>query len=217
MTPELERILNRIGFQRAKTYNPSPFFVSSEQSLRGSLLFADKPSARDGVEEMEAILKRINHLPKHLREALDGALRSPEDWDNDRSPLLEFENALEVLLEEGIKEKSQYWTGRGASPKVSANQVASTMAEIYVIGLGKMPTEGEAYDSGEPSTKFSKTVRDVFEHINLRAHFREPCRRAIKELKENDKEKFHRLLEIRSRKGRPGISLITGRRKLPKI
>lgn len=208
MSDEIEAILNDIGWQFAKRCNQSLIFWNWEPRKNGGLLFAGKPDAREGLEYLKKIKRAMADLPAPLREMLGNEMRTSEDWDSGRDLLSELETALFRTTNYAQTERDRLWSGRGPSANHSSREVAEKMAEIYVLGLGKMPTYGRKPDSSEPSTDYSRAVRDVFGKIQLLAHFGEPCKQAIEMLKENDSAKYNALLTKRSLKGRKPPSLM---------
>jgi len=202
MTPELEEVLDGIGWQVAKVYNRSLFFLAWEPTKDGGLLFRSKPDAREGINNLLKLEAALKQIPPTLHSMLSGVLRTSEDWDSGRNPMEEFELGLAEAINIARHEQDKLWTGAGPNAKQAARKVADQMAEIYVLGMGKLPTSGTKPDnSNEPSTQFSRAVRDVYRLLDIDAHFMGPCERAVAALEADDGAGLKRLYDIRNKAG----------------
>lgn len=84
MTDELVSILNRIGYQTARLYNPNLYFLSWLPSPTGGLLFGNQAEARTNLDLVRGIIDQVTGLLPTVRERISAAARTTEDWDTGR-------------------------------------------------------------------------------------------------------------------------------------
>lgn len=206
MKPEIDAILNSIGWMKAKQVNRSLIFQCWEPNSRGNMYFTDKPGAKSGNKSLQKLEKAYSELPDSLRAKLNDQMKTSEDWDDGISPILTFDRALLTLLHHAKLEKERFWSGKGKSKNVNAYDIANQMAEIYVLGLGEMPTGGEsAYeqigqesDPKQAGSRFSKAVKKMYKALDVTANFREPADNAIKNLQSDNFKRFSQLIKLRN-------------------
>ena len=208
MKPDLRAILNEIGYSRAIQHNRSLFFIGWEPNDRGSQLFRDKAEAFEDLKSLRRFSEALGTMSPNLLKLLNDHSKNSEDWEQGRDPLIDLAFAAGDLADMAEKENHQTWSGRGASRRPAGEDIALHMAEIFVLGRGKMPGSG-AKSGGEPSGVFPQAVHDVFRCIGIPDNFRRPCQKAVAWLKADDHREFKRLMQLREAKGRR-ISLITG-------
>lgn len=59
----IKEILNSMGWEIAKIYNPSLFFGLKVFKSDGGLLFSSKPEARNGIKKLDKVISAIDDLP----------------------------------------------------------------------------------------------------------------------------------------------------------
>jgi len=80
MTPEIEAVLNGIGFMKARSINRSLIFHSFTPGQRPGL-YRDKNEAGKAHETLTALRVALLALPTRAAELIDHHSRTPEDWD----------------------------------------------------------------------------------------------------------------------------------------
>lgn len=154
---------------------------------------------------MTALLQEI---PPHLFNLINDQSKNTEDWNQSRDPLLDVASGVIDLTALAELENIRIWNGRGASRRVAGVDIAKHMAEVFVLGIGKMPGSG-AKHNGDPSGLFPNAVDDVFRCIGIPDNFRRPCQEAVAWLKADGNLEFDRMMQIRRAEGR-SISLMAG-------
>ncbi len=218
---DLEKVLNEIGWWRAKAINPSLIFHMLPNE-RGGLLFKDKTEADRSAKALDEIISAMkafenaeHRLTEPQRFVINCASAEQEEYETGdfRDRLANVVAALHAVVpgvkeakDQTIHEHRQYWSGQSASKNSPAYLIAAKIAEIYVLGLGKRPTYGTS-PSGELSTLYARTTKKVFGLLGIDARVRGPCKEAIVELR---KGRLGYLLKKRKQRGRR-ISLFTGR------
>lgn len=201
MKPEVRRILDKIGYSQALQCSRSLWLHSWEPNDRGNRLFENKVEAKDSLRKLHEITALFQETSPHLLNLINDHAKNSVDWDQGRDPLVDVAQAIGGLIGMAGKENNSIWDGHGASRRIAAEDIAKDMAQIYVLGLGKMPGSGAKSD-GSPSGRFPKAVYQVFLELNRPDNFRRPCKQAVAWLKADDRKEFKRFIHQRELRGR---------------
>lgn len=209
MKPEILAVLNSIGYQQALVYDRSISLKYWDPEKSSSKIWPGKTQAHSGQKDIYNVFKALNDLPSHIVERWETLSKTTEDWDSGRSPFHDTLKGLVQLQQQSILEIETSWAGSGRSKDYRAYDTARKIAEIYILGTGKMPTKG-ADSEGAPTGEFCKAVDQVFRLAGYSANFRRFAEAAVDWVKENDNEVFNSLISLRNCKGQR-MSILTGR------
>ncbi|WP_298854696.1 hypothetical protein [uncultured Ruegeria sp.] len=185
MKPEVRAILEKIGYNQAKRKTASLFFGSGFNET-GGLAFSNKATAREALKKIEDVEKALAELPESVLEIWGNNSRSTVDWDTNRCPLSDvIDGLLEIKsqAETAIVDPFENKYGRNHA----ADEIAYKMAEIYVLGMGRVP-DGMARkgDDGKPSGDYTKAVQAMLDELGIKnVGARKPCERAVRKLIES--------------------------------
>lgn len=226
--PRLEAELDKIGWQRAKndcTLRGSLFQLAAPDE-RGGLMFLEKDKARgryeaaDAAKELEDVTRAMADLEKAIdrvaparRSLINHACASPDEHETgvyvDRLDLINqvMHDALTGCIEamDIIDHEIQEFPAKDGRPKVHrAYRVAAQIAEIYVLGLGKMPEYrsirlAKGGQSDKPTSLYGCVTENVFDLLDIPGGTRNPCESAITQLEGG---RFETLMSWRRLKGR---------------
>ncbi len=182
---------------------PRPFFGNH-------MLYKNKADARDGSARLDALNKAVLALHEALialkKDQVSRVNRSGAQWAKSQARLSvakiaaiqrivrSTHHVLDVLTE-GIsverdisaEEISAFWARRGRGAEWYARNSALAVARLYISNVGEMPKFGITPD-GDPSTKYTRKVQEIFEILEIKVGFRKPCKWAIEQLTESEIE-----------------------------
>lgn len=194
MTPELEAELNKIGWARVDLWHRA--WLATSLKADGGLV-ASSPQAAEAARKKYLKLRRsivatvegLTALSEEARTSINLDSTPPDErdggWPDHVDAVVQALHAIcpglvrwaEYLDHEADKAK------RGRPWNEPAFRVASAMAEIYLIGRGKIPTVGRLADGGGPSGTFGKAVAKVCILLGIKVADVVPhCQRAIADL-----------------------------------
>jgi hypothetical protein len=79
-----------------------------------------------------------------------------------------------------------YWNKPHRAPDYHARAIALRLARLFARETGKLPTTGTTADDGDPSTPYSRALRDIFEILGFKTTQRNYAEWAIQQITEND-------------------------------
>ena len=202
MTPELEGVLDKIGWARVKGVAPAHAL-----RLQARLLDTRGDDRRDRNKEDRRDLSRvmraaaqlheaIGHLHPESRDLIDLFSGGPDDPIASDKVLRSIEAIASGLAELSAMLDAEA-PRRGRRQNRAAFRVADALAEVFVIGLGRPPTFGTDPVSGRPTGDFGRACSDAFALLGCRLaeSSTEPIRAAVARI---DGDHLRRLLAIRS-------------------
>jgi len=155
-----------------------------------SALEKSKKKLKEFLCEFKLIKKRNICRMEWRSEAI---IPEPEeDEEPDLVPRREehrsFENLFRAIqddldheLKRTKEEKEELWgSGRGAGLKLRARDTAVAIAKLYVeIREGDRLTRGKKPNTNIPSTLFCQVSKEVFDLLDIDAHFYDSCKYAV--------------------------------------
>ena len=185
MKLEVKEILDGIGFETAKLYQRSLFFRVGFDEF-GGLPYTKKAEAQDALKQLKVLEKKLLKLPPRVRELWDRSSRSSDDWDSGRSILNEVMRGLGEVIETTEHAVEDPWGTFGSERNRAADSIAYKMLEIYVLGTGDIPGGGRNYEA-KTSNPYSVAVQKMFSVLGVDVSYRQPCDRAVKKLKRDNR------------------------------
>lgn len=182
MTPELSKTLEAINYERVlildpfrastlyRTLTPSGVNIyKTSKEARGAERNAN--DLLDAAKELSDGLKNLRPLEKRELE-YKTANYWPPDFDDVFPTIVRTLDAIHDLIPGlcGLKELAGAEGAAqptGAPRTVAVEQIATALAEIYVVGMGKAVTCGVDSSQNEPSTLFMKTLKEVFNLVGV--------------------------------------------------
>jgi len=208
MTPDLQSILERIGWATVKARAPA-YALQLEVRLRDSSRDNAARTAQVERERLECFIEDVLRV-KGSADALAITSKSFVDFElsssSERDGVIpnRTQDAVDLLLAlgPGLEALAEFLDqranhARGGRPrKDAAFRIAEAVAEIYVIGRGEMPAKSSSAE-GLASGEFSNVCHEVFKALGVDSSRRtlEPLRAAIDRL---TGERLDRLMAIRS-------------------
>lgn len=197
MTPELEAELNKIGWANAR-HHPSAIAWKLTLQPKAGLIASWPTEAAAAHERLLVLWNAIQTVRNEIDALTDDARRfinltsTPPDERDGGWPdhLANAVTALQALDEgliswgTGLRHAAEH--ARAHRPKNEpAYRVAGVLAEIYFVGLGRMPGNGNIDGTSKPSTPFGKVAKQVMGllGIEIRGVY-SVCAAAIAELSE---------------------------------
>lgn len=98
----------------------------------------------------------------------------------------DLRTALRERLQELEDQKDQFWNIKHRAPDYYARFIALRLAKLYARETGIRPTIGSSGENGEPSTSYTRALKDVFELLGISIRVRLPADWALNELTEDD-------------------------------
>lgn len=93
-----------------------------------------------------------------------------------------LESRLELLERQG----KDYWSVDHRPPNYHARTIALRLARLFSREMQSFPTMGTSGETGAPSTKYARALKEVFRVLSVGADFRSPGEWAISQLSEGD-------------------------------
>jgi hypothetical protein len=194
MTPEIEAILNRIGWQKVlKLYPHLARSIEAKLTPTGGLFAAKATVASDQqkriveiLSALESLVLRLESLPPDQRDCINMWSCPPGERDKgipDRVGMITagLTDLVPGLL---ITDEILVWesraAGKGSRPRnENAYRVAEAVAEIYVVGTGRRPGYGSrSVYTDQDGTPFGRAVSEIFAALGIQADTKGPCEAA---------------------------------------
>ncbi|MEQ9241892.1 hypothetical protein [Roseovarius indicus] len=127
--------------------------------------------------------------------------------------LLDFSNALKLRLSQLEEQRKLFWNLRHRAPDHYARTIALRLAKVFASQTEQRPTLGTSGETGDPSTSYTKALKEVFQLLNIETGVRSPADWAVNELTEMDMNPHQRdiisaLMGLPSTSRTPGPSLL---------
>ncbi len=100
--------------------------------------------------------------------------------------LLEFQNILLERLAELGNEREEFWNLNHRAPDYYARAIALRLAKLFAKETGRKPTYGQSGETGEPSTTYSRALKEVFGVLQIGAQERNPAEWAVSQISDAD-------------------------------
>jgi hypothetical protein len=130
-----------------------------------------------------------SHQKVHETEKpLDFVLNSIADVGGFKSSLLTMYALQQALIDRQKKldrQREHFWNLPHRAPDYYARAIALRLALLYANETGNKPTFGTSGDTGEPSTAFTRTLREVFKVLGIEGNERTYAQWAIGKLNED--------------------------------
>lgn len=98
----------------------------------------------------------------------------------------DLRNAFQERLQELEDQREQFWNLPHRAPDYYARAIALRLARLYAREVGERPTYGTSGETGEPSTGYTRALRDVFEILEIDAREKIYATWAVKHLNDDD-------------------------------
>lgn len=85
-----------------------------------------------------------------------------------------------------LDQKGKFWNVSHRPPNYYARTIALRLAKLYARETGQRPTLGTSGVSGEPSTSYSRALKETFELLGIASDVRSPAEWAIENLTDED-------------------------------
>jgi hypothetical protein len=189
--------------------------------------------AKKLAAEMHALFKAIvelvqglDHLPNTVKRSINLSSISKDELfklvragvDNPPDLIEKFRNGL-LSIAPGIEathsrlEREAGPVKKGRRRNEAAYAVSQTIANVFVIGFGSIPTLGRRADSEGLSGQYGRTVEDVFRYLGIRvSDAYDPCKCAVEKL---NGEYLELLLMLRCPVTRPLVEISLGVVEMP--
>ncbi|WP_149755224.1 hypothetical protein [Roseivivax sediminis] len=99
---------------------------------------------------------------------------------------MDLSTALRLRMKELEDQEARFWSLPHRAPDYHARAVALRLAKLYARETGQRPTYGTSGETGDPSTTFSRALRDVFKMAGIKSGVRTYAEWAIEQLDESD-------------------------------
>lgn len=228
MTPEVEAVLQKIGWEVVSKCNP--FFVASLKSSfeRSELVKTDADARKASAEITKTfkltfnLLQAIRELPEATRRNIAMATVTPQDALTQMTcgepinvPLL-FEDVEGLLwqLMIGLEATESQMSFLGGKPRpgrpknLRPHEVAFAAAKVYFIGLNDLPTAYFDPVSGRIGGLFGQAVEELFGVLGLGFDALEPCKEATRLLQSLPSEELNALKLMRDPSTRNEVKAI---------
>jgi hypothetical protein len=194
MKPEIETILNQIGWQKVKKLYPGRAQFIEEKLTPTGGLFATKATVASDQQRrilevlsaLEDLVSKLENLPSDQRDCINMWSCPVDERENGIPDRVGRATASLTDLVPGfrITNEGLLWESQAASKSsrprnVNVYRVAEAVAEIYVIGTGKRPGYGSKnVYTGQEGTPFARAVSGVFAILGIQAEAKGPCEAA---------------------------------------
>ncbi|WP_420415356.1 hypothetical protein [Roseibium sp.] len=197
-------------------YSQPPFDISKPNQHDSKSEFKlEYDAVSNGLNGIEQVLQTLYRKPEdqpsidllsRLIPDIDSKFRSifqPEDLKNSYHLIrsnaasvggfiacLYLFRDLRAALKERLREledqKDLFWSIKHRPPDYYARFIALRLAKLYAREAGTRPTTGSSSEDGEPSTSYTRALKDVFELLGISVGVRLPAEWALNELTEDD-------------------------------
>lgn len=194
MTPELEAELNKIGWARVDPWQRAR--LSTSLTANGGLVASSPQAAtaaasshRNLCQSIVAAVEGLTKLSEEARTSINLDSTLPDELDGGWPDHVDAAVQALYAICPGLLRWTEYLNHeankakRGRPWNEPAFRVAAAMAEIYLIGRGKVPTIGRLADGGGPSGEYGKAMAKVCNLLEIKVADVVPhCQRAIADL-----------------------------------
>lgn len=158
-------------------------------------LLAGSNEQQDSVEMLVRLGPIIDQ--KFARSAPRGQISSPVDLIRKNiADVGAFTASMYVLLDlwavlserkaELQDQEEQFWNVKHRPPDYYARAISLRLAKLYAQKTGQYPTLGTSGETSDPSTGFSRALREIFDLLDISTGVRSPAEWAIGQLTELD-------------------------------
>jgi hypothetical protein len=102
--------------------------------------------------------------------------------------LFDLKNCLLDRLQELENQKEQFWSLKHRAPDYFARALALRLAQVFARETGQRPTYGLSGETGEPSTGYSRALKEVFALFDITSQERGYAEWAVSHITEKDFE-----------------------------
>lgn len=214
MTPEVEAILQRIGWDVVSRASPALALQLAHQfqTPAAGVLVSTDASARDLADRVRglgesafALATGLLALPENVRQNVDlTSLNISEIQGGEEGADLveEVQSALWRLMRglAATEARLRFEGGqnrRGNPKNLVPHAIAFAAAQIYVIGMGSLPAAHNETAGHEVRGIFGKVVEDLFDAMGLGFDAIGPARAAIARLEGLSDEEWAGLMLVR--------------------
>ncbi|MBO9420319.1 hypothetical protein J7481_12510 [Labrenzia sp. R4_2] len=99
---------------------------------------------------------------------------------------IDLERAAKERLQVLEDQKDQFWNISHRAPDYYARFIALRLAKLFTRETGKFPTTGTSGETGDPSTSYTRALREVFDLLEISVGVRLPAEWALKQLGDDD-------------------------------
>ena len=219
MTSELEAELNRIGWARVDPWRR--VWLATSFKPDGGLVAPSSRAAKDLAAKhrslclsIVAAVEGLTALSDETRTSINLDSTAPDQRDGGRPDHVGL--AVEALhaICPGLLRWAEYLEHEAGKAKLGrprkepAFRIAAALAEVHLIGKGKVPKIGRLADGSGPSGVYGKTVANVCMLLGINVADVVPhCKRAINDLTPD------RIAAIRTATNSPSLSLFAANGK----
>lgn len=100
--------------------------------------------------------------------------------------LMDLSEALKMRAVELQDQEEKFWNVSNRGPDYHARAVALRLAKLYARETGQRPTFGASGITGDPSTTYSRALRDIFKIAGIKGRVRTYAEWAVHQLKDGD-------------------------------
>lgn len=100
--------------------------------------------------------------------------------------LMDLRSVLSDRLVELQNQEQQFWSMSHRPPDHYARAIALRLARVYCNETGQRPTLGTSGETGDPSTSYSRALKEVFDVLGISTAVRTPAEWALGQLTEQD-------------------------------
>lgn len=109
--------------------------------------------------------------------------------------VLDLRNALIDRLQELENQKEEFWSLPYRAPDYHARFIALRLAQLFARETQTRPTYGSSGETGDPSTSYSRALKEVFSALGFTAQERNYAKWAVDQITEKDmKPKYENAL-----------------------
>lgn len=152
----------------------------------------DEPDSETNYLELDRAINEIMRRPAprtELDKSINLIRRNTADVGGfvvSLHVINDLRTALRERLSDLETQRDQFWSLPHRAPDYFARAIALRLAKLYAREVGERPTYGISGETGEPSTNFSRTLRDVFEVLDIDAGEKANAAWAIDQLTDDD-------------------------------
>lgn len=208
MNQQLFNALSKVGWQTIVLKAPAVAaslgskILSANDGGKRAKVKADLEAMKKAREGLKGFVDGINQMSEDAYRNVNFGVPNEylnKDGKGDAIGMVFSElKAVAPSLFQELESAQEFMSKRKTKKNVPAYRIAETLAEIYVLGTGQMPTIGTDPITGHATGKFGKVCFEVFGIIDVKISPQslEPCRTAIIEIGDARKE---RLFDLRER------------------
>ncbi|MEP3329291.1 hypothetical protein [Sedimentitalea sp.] len=100
--------------------------------------------------------------------------------------LMDLWSVMEDRYQELQSQKKEFWNLPHRAPDHYARAIALRLARLFAKETRQRPTVGTSGETGDPSTSFTRALKEVFDLLEIQTVVRSPAEWAIEQLTEDD-------------------------------